>query len=261
MSDLSNVLLALPEQFTDPTAGMSLQQLMWWDGLKSGTPVSLAAYEQVPSYRAVVDLFGGSTGPTFANALYKLNKEHAERVRDLLKKHGKKPQRLTQADVTAVFAYGLGKIEEGSAPSTKAALSGLGKDDAWVNSVRCRKSPKQNLRALEQHADHPVLQTISGSPLEVGPLHEGTMAHSLKAVRKHFLNAQMLELIQSQVQAEVAKALRQHDTRLNIIESGEHWHDIARRMRAEGKGPKAIATTTGQPVNTVKSWVRRNLTA
>lgn len=261
MTDLSITLQNLSAQFTDPTAGMNLQQLTWWEGLKNGTPVSLPAYESVPSYRAVVDLFGGSIGPTFANALYKLNKEHAERVRDLFKKHGKKPQRLTQADVTAVFAYGLDKIEAGAAPSTKAALTSLGKEDAWVNSVRCRKTPKQNLRALEHHAVHPVLQTISGSPLKAGPLHEGTMAHSLKAVRKHFLNAQMLELIQSQVQAEVAKALRQHDTRLEIIESGEHWHDIARRMRVDGKGPKAIASATGQPVNTVKSWVRRNLSA
>lgn len=258
MTDLSQTLDSLGPLFEDPTVGMNQQQRMWWEGLNSGSPVQLAAYEQVPSYRAVVDLFAGSTGPTFATALYLLNKEHAERVRSLLKLHGKKPHRLTQADVNAVFSYGLGQIGEGKGPSAKAALETLGRETAWVNSVRCRKTPKQNCSALEHHATHPVLKAISGSPLEVGPLHEGTMAHSLKAVRKHFLNAQMLEFIQSQVQAEVSKALRQHDTRLEIIEAGEHWHDIARRMLTTGNGPTAIAKATGQKVNTVKQFLKRN---
>lgn len=248
----------LPAMFEDPTVGMSKQQLMWWEGLKAGTPVQQAAYQQVPSYRAVADLFTGSTGPTFANALYRLNKEHAERVRSLLKAHGKKAHRLTQADVNAVFSFGLGQIADGRGPSAKAALESLGKETAWVNSVRCRKTPKQNRSALEHHAQHPVLQAIGGSPLEVGPLHEGTMAHSLKAVRKHFLNAQMLELIQSQVQEQVSKALKQHDARLEIIEAGGHWHDVARRMLAGGSGPTAIANATGQKVNTVKQFLKRN---
>lgn len=258
MTDLSQTLDSLGPLFEDPTVGMNQQQRMWWEGLNSGSPVQLAAYEQVPSYRAVVDLFAGSTGPTFATALYLLNKEHAERVRSLLKLHGKKPHRLTQADVNAVFSYGLGQIGEGKGPSAKAALETLGKETAWVNSVRCRKTPRQNRTALQIHSEHPVLLAISGSALQPGPLHEGTMAHSLKAVKKSFMNAQMMEFVKAQVQAEVAKVQKQNDIRFGIIEAGEHWHDIARRMLTAGDGPTAIAKATGQKVNTVKQFLKRN---
>ncbi|EKG29635.1 hypothetical protein Pav631_5231 [Pseudomonas avellanae BPIC 631] len=73
-----------------------------------------------------------------------------------------------------------------------------------------------------------------------------------------------LETAQALMAAELAelRAFRiATEQRLEVVEAGEHWHDIARRMRAAGDGPTAIATATGQPVNTVKSWVRRNLTA
>ncbi|MOA62789.1 hypothetical protein D3C78_1883150 [compost metagenome] len=72
------------------------------------------------------------------------------------------------------------------------------------------------------------------------------------------MNAQMMEFVKAQVQAEVAKVQKQNDIRLGIIEAGEHWHDIARRLLAAGDGPTAIAKATGQKVNTVKQFLKRN---
>ncbi|MNR47036.1 hypothetical protein D3C85_1660890 [compost metagenome] len=48
------------------------------------------------------------------------------------------------------------------------------------------------------------------------------------------------------------------ERRQEITESGEHWHDIARRMRSEGASYGVIAQSTGQKLDTVKKHIRRS---
>ncbi|HDS0931095.1 TPA: hypothetical protein QDZ23_005871 [Pseudomonas putida] len=203
----------------------------------------------------------GELGGTFQQARFKMHQRHKEEARELAKQHGRKAQWLNQKDTDQCIREGLDDIAQGRAPSGTRYLRNRGKGAEYVNKVRSLRNDSQNAKALQSLAEHTVLRTIDESALEVSAMHRGTLSGCLKNVAAHYINAEKLT---EQVRREVAKAtaslmVEQAATnkRLEIVEAGEHWHDIARRMRSEGQGPSAIAQATGQKLNTVKVYLKR----
>jgi hypothetical protein len=206
-------------------------------------------------------LAAGGKGETFQQARFKLHQRHKEEARELAKQHGRKAQWLSQQDTDQCIREGLNDIAEGKASSGTRYLRNRGKSDEYVNKVRSLRNDSQNAKALQTLADHTVMRVIHESALEVSAMHRGTLSGCLKNVAAHYINAEKLS---EQVRREVAKAtasIRAEQAatskRLDIVEAGEHWHDIAKRMRAENVSYGAIATATGQKADTVKKYLKR----
>ncbi|WP_312906183.1 hypothetical protein [Stutzerimonas nitrititolerans] len=205
----------------------------------------------------------GGTGDTFQQARFKLHQRHKEEARELAKQYDRKAHWLSQKATDQCIREGLDDIAEGKAPSGIRYLRNRGKGDEYVNKVRSLRNDSQNAKALESLAGHTVLRSIHDSALEVSAMHRGTLSGCLKNVAAHYINAEKLS---EQVRREVAKAtasIRAEQAatsrRLEVLEAGEHWHNIAKRMRAENVSYGAIATATGQKVDTVKKYLKRQL--
>ncbi|MDC7824505.1 hypothetical protein PQS90_05005 [Pseudomonas sp. BLCC-B13] len=211
-------------------------------------------YEKTGSYQA-------SQPDNYASACFKLAQKHRTERRELRALHNRKADWLGEAETAAAILYGLNDIAAGKAPSGSKALRSLGRDERWVHKVRNYSNDPNNRKALELHSEHHVLRRIEQSPLEVSGMHRGTIAGCLKNVAAHYVNAGKLT---EQIRREVQRATQQlqaeqaaHSRRLELVEEGEHWHTVAKRMRATGQGPSAIATATGQKLNTVKQYLKR----
>lgn len=203
----------------------------------------------------------GVAGETFQQARFKLHLRHKEEARELARQHGRKSLWLSQAATDQCIRAGLDDIAQGKAPSGTRYLRDLGKGKEYVEKVRSLRNDSQNARSLQSLADHTVMRAINESALEVVAMHRGTLSGCLKNVAAHYINAEKLT---EQVRREVAKATASlvaeqaaTNKRLEIVEAGEHWHAVARRMRSEGQGPSAIAQATGQKLNTVKVYLKR----
>lgn len=219
-----------------------------------------SAVEQV---KALYLATGSYTAPqaTFQQERFKMNQRHKSEARELAKQFGRKAHWLTQQDTDQCLRAGLDDIAQGKAPSGTRYLRTLEKGPGFVDKVRSLRNDSQNAKALETLAEHTVMRSINESALEVSAMHRGTLSGCLKNVAAHYINAEKLT---EQVRREVAKATASliseqaaTNTRLEIVEAGEHWHDVARRMRSEGQGPSAIARATGQKLNTVKVYLKR----
>lgn len=219
-----------------------------------------SAVEQV---KALYLATGSYTAPqnTFQQERFKMHQRHKEEARELARQHGRKAHWLSQKDTDLCILEGLDDIAQGRAPSGTRYLRNRGKGVEYVNKVRSLRNDSQNAKALQSLAGHTVLRTIDESALEVSAMHRGTLSGCLKNVAAHYINAEKLT---EQVRREVAKATASlvaeqaaTNKRLEIVEAGEHWHTVARRMRSEGQGPSAIAQATGQKLNTVKVYLKR----
>ncbi|MFV3412234.1 hypothetical protein ACNFH8_08215 [Pseudomonas sp. NY15436] len=198
---------------------------------------------------------------SFQQARFKLYQRHKEEARELARQHDRKAHWLSQKDTNQCIREGLDDIAKGKAPSGTRYLRNRSKGDEYVAKVRSLRNDSQNAKALRNLSGHDVMRTINESALEVSAMHRGTLSGCLKNVAAHYINAGKLA---EQVRREVAKATAgiraeqaAHTKRLEVVESGEHWHDIAKRMRSQGAGPTAIAHATGQKLNTVKVYLKR----
>lgn len=198
---------------------------------------------------------------TFQVERFKMHQRHKEEARELARQHGRKAQWLSQRDTDQCIREGLDDIAQGRAPSGTRYLRNRGKGAEYVNKVRSLRNDSQNAKALQSLSEHTVMRVINESALEVSAMYRGTLSGCLKNVAAHYINAEKLT---EQVRREVAKATASliseqaaTNKRLEIVEAGEHWHDVARRMRSEGRGPSAIAQATGQKLNTVKVYLKR----
>lgn len=225
-----------------------------------GVPTSSPILDKAEAFKkkhGTLDGWSPVAKGSLAGDLFRIEREAARQRAEVLAQYGKKPQHITALQVCEVFSAGLDNIAAGRAPNVSAELRVMG-NTSWSNTVRAKDTSKLNAAALAHHAEHIAMQTINTSALVVGELHKGTMAASLKKVRTQFLNAQTVQAIEDRVTARIEKTMAAQDIRLTMLEEGRCWKAQAAEMRAAGKGAKAIAAATGQSVNTVKSWVKRN---
>lgn len=173
---------------------------------------------------------------------------------EVLKAHGVEFHRLSAGEHAAIYRAGLDAIAEGQTPNVSEGLRVIASTkrnpEKWRATVQRRDVTKLNASALQANEGHAVMQTIGANDADHKNMHHGTIARSLRAVRKQFSLAQRLARLEQETAAQAQ--------RLTIIEGGGHWHDIARSMRAQGAGPTAIAKATGQNLNTVKQFLKRS---
>lgn len=84
----------------------------------------------------------------------------------------------------------------------------------------------------------------------------GTVA-ALYSLAEHTKDRQRLSAFEAEL-TELREFRVATEQRLAVVESGEHWHAIALRMKADGATSAAIARATGQKPDTVKKYLQRH---
>lgn len=161
-------------------------------------------------------------------------------------------ERIGKAEVAEYIGKGLDDIEAGKRPNVTGYARERGSSARHIRAVQQRDTTRSNAAAFEQHREHPVLKLIADHG-KATDMNNGTVTRSLRKVGEQYTLAQRVAALEAQVQRQAELMER----RFSIIESGTHWHDVARDLRSQGKGPTAIAELTGQRVNTVKQFLKR----
>lgn len=151
-------------------------------------------------------------------------------------------------------------------PSARAILrQQVGEDDA----PRLATTKSRHLKsAMQKLADHPTARLMEAEGMrtarDVSEICKSSLAGGVAALYQRADVAKRLAGL-NDTQAEQAReiaALKARlvalETRQDVAESGEHWHDVAKRMRSEGATYGSIAKATGQKLDTVKKVISRS---
>lgn len=243
----------LPEQFPNPTAGFNGMQRQWYADLQNGAEVHPGLVRDSKSYAEVVRVFRDSQGKTGSGETYwQLQLRHKRERNQCLANSDTPAERIGKAEVAEYIGKGLDDIEAGKRPNVTGYARERGSSARHIRAVQQRDTTRSNAAAFEQHREHPVLKLIADHG-KATDMNNGTVTRSLRKVGEQYTLAQRVAALEAQVQRQAELMER----RFSIIESGTHWHDVARDLRSQGKGPTAIAELTGQRVNTVKQFLKR----
>ncbi len=170
---------------------------------------------------------------------------------------------LTEAHDRAFYA----KEER---PSGREILRGLHADQEVVVTFAKRIPKKHTKRALGELQGHPTSKRLERQGLrgarDLAAITGATMAGSVAELYQRADVAKRLEQQEALTQevadlkarlAALEARTAASEARHDITEAGGHWHDVAKRMRAEGASYGAIATATGQKSDTVKKFIQR----
>lgn len=246
----------LPEQFTDRTAGFNRMQQQWYAALLQGAKVVPELVKESASYRAVIEVFQKQTGAGTGETYWQMQLRHKRERNQCLQQNGIDPERIGKAEVAEYIGKGLDDIEAGKRPNVTGYARERGSSDRHIRAVQQRDTTRSNEAAFEQHKEHPVMRLIADHS-NVTDMHKGTVTRSLRKVGEQYTLAQRVAALEAQMKAQADMLER----RFSIIEAGEHWHDVARRLLAEGATQNRIARITGQKVDTVKKFIRRERAA
>ncbi|VVO81074.1 hypothetical protein PS900_01816 [Pseudomonas fluorescens] len=255
-----------------PPAEFNPMQVRFWDELVQGKPIHTGMLAQSPEYKQVVDLFAAESGKAVHNGqTYWQRRQERARQRSAENKQDaadfglKRRPWLSQEAHTRVISQGLDDIQAGTRLRTNHYLERVGVSADDAKAIARYDRTAMNETALESLKGHDVMKTVETGMQAAAGMHHGTTASCLGKVRDcYHAGLGVLAAIQAEqkrMAAEVAELkaqLAQQSVRIDVVESGEHWHDVARRLLASGHGPTAIAKATGQKVNTVKQFVKRN---
>jgi hypothetical protein len=206
------------------------------------------------------NLKGRSVGAEFAQ----IDREAAAKRSAVLKAAGFKPRYATAPEVRHVMKTAHDVcMTNGTKPSAAAMLrdAGVPAKEATRLASKGNRNIATEWQAQAQHAartamrEQGVLTRRKENAATSGTL-AGTVA-ALYSLADHTKDRQRLGAVEDEV-AKLKAQIAALETRQTLTEAGEHWHAVARRMLAAGDGPTAIANTTGQKVNTVKQFVKRN---
>lgn len=122
--------------------------------------------------------------------------------------------------------------------------------------------------AMQKLADHPTARLMEAEGMrtarDVSEICKSSLAGGVAALYRRADVAKRLAGL-TDTQAEQAREiaalkvrLAALETRQDVAESGEHWHDIAKRLRSEGATYGAIAKATGQGRSAVSNYLLRN---
>ncbi|MDT3718401.1 hypothetical protein [Pseudomonas oryzihabitans] len=150
-------------------------------------------------------------------------------------------------------------------PSARALLRHqVGEADAPRLASTRSRHVKSAMRKLENHPTAKLMETQGmRTARDVSEICRSTLAGGVQALYQRADVAKRLAGL-SDTQAEQAREiavlkarLAALETRQDVAESGEHWHDVAKRMRFDGASYGAIAKSTGQSRSTVSSYLAR----
>lgn len=151
-------------------------------------------------------------------------------------------------------------------PSARAILrQQVGEDDAPRLATTKSRYIKS---AMQKLADHPAARLMEAEGMrtarDVSEICKSSLAGGVAALYQRADVAKRLAGL-TDTQAEQAReiaALKARlvalETRQDVVESGEHWHDVAKRMRSEGATYGSIAKATGQGRSAVSNYLLRN---
>lgn len=252
--------------FQDPTALLSPMQKDWWNGWTAGREIDPHIYNSLPSYKLAADLWSEHHGkPTSRSRDKFLALKRAEQ--DFYRACAAEHVGRYRASQSCVDAAVLLVIDAEGNVLPRAALLEAGVPVEEVARITSKTGARRKVkRSLQKHAQHPNAQRMiqSEGKREYMRMATDTLAGSLEGIAVNMKTQARLARLEAAAEAlavEVAelRAFRiATEARLEVVEAGEHWHDVARRMLADGSGPTAIAKATGQLVNTVKQFVKRN---
>lgn len=257
----------LEPMFQDPTALLSPMQKDWWNGWTAGREIDPHIYNSLPSYKIAADLFAEHTGKSRVSKsreayLAKLRADQAFYKACAAEHVGR--YRASQQTVDAAVLLVI-DAEGNVLPRVALLDAGVPADE--VARITSKTGARRKVkRSLQKHAQHPNAQRMiqTEGKREYMRMAADTLSGSLEGIAVNMKTQARLARLEAAAEAlavEVAelRAFRiATEARLEVVEAGEHWHDVARRMLADGSGPTAIANATGQLVNTVKQFVKRN---
>lgn len=241
----------LPEQFPNPTAGFNTFQQKVYAGLLAGAAIDPTAMQST-SYAEVVAVFRSLQGEVAGESYWAMQLRHKRERNQNMQQNGSVPERVSNAEVSEYIGKGLDDIAAGKRPNVTGYMRDRGCTDRHIRAVQQRDTTRSNTAAFEQHREHHVLQLIAEHG-KATDMNKGTVTRSLRKVGEQYTLAQRVAALEVQVQRQADMIER----RFSIIEAGEHWHDVARRLLAEGATQNSIARSTGQKVDTVKKFIRR----
>ncbi|QEU29349.1 hypothetical protein [Pseudomonas luteola] len=202
------------------------------------------------------------------------NKEIARVRREAFKaakETGYDPKRATALEVAAVVRAALEQASSNHRPTGKSIIREVARQrqhgEDWVMAVAKKPSKRLVRKALDDHEDHPVMQSIRSHDMLKANDKKDIANANLSATVDHLYRRYDIAAKLSRLEREVQKAnalaeqankrAEQAHARLDIVEVGKHWHEVAVEMRAAGASYGAIAAATGQSRSTVSSFIKR----
>lgn len=252
----------LEPMFQDPTVGMSAQQRVWWDALNAGSEVN-KAYEQVPAYKAVADLFAEHTGKSRVSKsreayLAKLRADQAfykACAAEHVGRYRASQQTVDDAVLLVIDAEG------DTAP--RAALLDAGVPAEEVARIAGKNGSRRKVKkSLQKHAQHPNAQRMIQTTGKREYLRMGadTLSGSLEGIavnmKTHALLAELKANAVEQARqiAELQAWKAAVEIRHAVEDSGVDVKAEAVRMRADGMSLGAIAQALGKNKSAIQRW-------
>lgn len=266
MSDLSIALANLPDLFPVPvpTFGMNHQQVVWWAALTAGGVVNRQAYEQVPSYKVVADLYAEHTGQgrsVSRDKFLALKRAEQEFYRACATEHAGRYRASQQTVDAAVLLV----IDAEGNTQPRAALLDAGVPAEEAARIAGKTGARRKVKkALQKHAQHQNAQRMiqTEGRREYMRLAADTLSGSLEGIAVNMkTQARLARLEQSEAEharriAELEARLAVMDARHAVDDAGVDPRAEALRLHSDGLGYKAIAGRIGRSQSTVRNWVK-----
>lgn len=220
------------------------------------------------------DLIGWQPGKggASAQAIYRQGHREQARIaretREKAKAAGYRPHYATHCEVHSMMKTAHDNAFQMDRPSGRDILRRIsGKPDGWAEKVAGKQARKALRRSLQELTGHPTAQALRAQGVltarDKQQVADSTLAGAVAALYSRADIAARLASLERRAAAAEAKAdaalaaAERAHSRLDVVESGEHWHGVAERMRAAGASYGAIAKATGQKADTVKKAIRR----
>lgn len=242
----------------------ALQQVIKENPTLKGAEMELRVNQMEAVYnRAVV-------GPATAQSIVRrhMGKTQAQRreMAKELRAIGYRGRYASAGEVLDLMTEAHDRALDDTRPSARAILrQQVGEEDA----PRLATTKSRHLKsAMQKLADHPTARLMEAEGMrtarDVSEICKSSLAGGVAALYQRADVAKRLAGL-TDTQAEQAReiaALKARlvalETRQDVAESGEHWHDVAKRMRSEGATYGSIAKATGQKLDTVKKVISRS---
>ncbi|MGN0924482.1 hypothetical protein [Ectopseudomonas mendocina] len=202
-------------------------------------------------------------GKSLSRQIAELDKKHAAERRELFKLGGYSAEWATKTQVGAVIQRAHDCAFDPARPSASALFREQGVTGKQATKFASKYSIHLEA-AWDSQAQHPTRLVMQEQKVMTRRKSNAAKRSSvagavqtLYASADHVRDRRRLDALEAET-AELRRQLEQHTQRLEIVEAGEHWHGIAKRMRAGGSTYGAIAKATGQKLDTVKKYIQRN---
>jgi hypothetical protein len=218
---------------------------------------------------------GSSTAQAIYRESFKAKAKIDREALALARAAGYKPRCVSESEVRAVIRTSLELADAHPRPNGRTIIRGIAKenghDEQWIESVARKPAKRHVAKALVALADHPALQAIRVENMlqavDKREIQSATLASTVSGIYRRCDIVNRLRALEARAASAEAKAnaamneATRANTRLDFVEAGEDWHEVARRMRAEGKGYEKIAQATGRTKSGVQSFFRREQSA